>query len=72
MSKISRHLSHKLSLGIMLLAAPLFVLSLGILYFQSRYLIRQEAIERCNSILKTTVQIWTVFSFPSSLGKSTC
>lgn len=56
MSKISRHLSHKLSLGIMLLAAPLFVLSLGILYFQSRYLIRQEAIERSNSILKTTVQ----------------
>lgn len=56
MSKISRRLSRKLSLDIMLMAAPLFVLSLGIFYLQSRYLIRQAAIERSNSILKTTIQ----------------
>ena len=56
MSKISRRLSRKLSLNIMLMAAPLFVLSLGIFYLQSRNLIRQAAIERSNSILKTTIQ----------------
>ena len=56
MSKLRRSLSKRLSLDIMLLAIPVFVLSLGIFYLQSRYLIRQEAIERSNSILKTTVQ----------------
>ena len=55
MIKLSRHLSRKLSLDIMLMAAPVFVLSLGIFYLQSRYLLRQEAIERCNSILRTTI-----------------
>ena len=56
MSKISRSLSRKLSINIILLAVPIFVLSLGIFYLQSRYLIRQEAIERSNSILRTVIQ----------------
>ena len=56
MSKISRSLSRKLSITIILLAVPIFVLSLGIFYLQSRYLIRQEAIERSNSILRTVIQ----------------
>ena len=56
MSKISRSLSGKLSINIILLAVPIFVLSLGIFYLQSRYLIRQEAIERSNSILRTVIQ----------------
>ena len=56
MSKIKCSLSRKLSLDIMLMAVPVFVLSLGIFYLQSRYLIRQEAIEHSNSILKTTIQ----------------
>ena len=40
----------------MLLAAPVFIISLGLFYFQSRYLIRKEAIERSNSIVLTTIQ----------------
>ena len=56
MSKISCSLSRKLSINIILLAVPIFVLSLGIFYLQSRYLIRQEAIERSNSILRTVIQ----------------
>jgi signal transduction histidine kinase len=56
MSKFSRSISKVLSLDIMLLAVPLFVLSLGAFYVQSRYLIRQQAIQRTNSILKTTIQ----------------
>ena len=46
----------KLSLGILLLAAPLFVLSLGILYLQSRYFIHEEANDRAVSVLNTTMQ----------------
>ena len=56
MNKSSGRLSNKLSLKIMLLAAPVFIISLGLFYFQSRYLIRKEAIERSNSILRTTIQ----------------
>lgn len=49
-------LSTRLSLGILLLAAPIFVLSLGILYLQSRYFIHEEANERAVSVLGTTMQ----------------
>ncbi len=56
MSKFSRSISKVLSLDIMLLAVPLFVLSLGVFYLQSRHLIRKQAIQRSNSILKTTIQ----------------
>lgn len=56
MSSIRKSLSRRLSLDIILLAVPVFVLSLGVFYVQSRYLIRQEAIERSNSILRTTIQ----------------
>ena len=45
MSNLKRRLSRKLILSIMLMAVPVFILSLGIFYSQSRYLIRQEAIE---------------------------
>ena len=56
MNKSGGRLSNKLSINIMLLAAPVFIISLGLFYLQSRYLIRKEAIERSNSILHTTVQ----------------
>jgi signal transduction histidine kinase len=56
MINISRYLSRKLSLNILLMAAPVFVLSLGVFYFRSQNLIRQEAIERSNSIVETTIQ----------------
>ena len=55
MIKFNRHLSGKLSLNIMLMAATVFVLSLGIFYFRSRHLIRKEATERCNGVLRTTI-----------------
>ena len=56
MSNLKRRLSRKLILSIMLMAVPVFILSLGIFYSQSRYLIRQEAIECSKSILRTTIQ----------------
>ena len=56
MSKIRHSLSTKLSLSILLLAIPIFILSLGILFLQSRYFIRQEASERANSLLNKTLQ----------------
>ena len=55
MIRLNRHLSGKLSLNIMLMAATVFVLSLGIFYFRSRHLIRKEATERCNGVLRTTI-----------------
>ena len=51
MSKISKSLSRKLSTRILVLAMPVFILSLGLFYLQSRYLIHHEAIKRSNSVL---------------------
>lgn len=56
MNKIRRSLSMKLSLSIVLMAAPIFVIALGILFFQSRQFIQQEAEERATSVLNTTTQ----------------
>lgn len=53
MSKISHSLQTKLGLGILLLAIPVFVLSLGLLFVQSRNYIRQEASEHAHSLLNT-------------------
>ena len=55
MSKTSQKLSRRLSLGITLLAVPIFIGTLGILFLQSRHLIRLEAMERTNSILNKTM-----------------
>lgn len=55
MSKISRSLISKLSLGILLLAAPIFMTALGTLFIQSRYFIRQEAAERALSVVNMTM-----------------
>lgn len=54
MMKSFRKNPRNFSLGIILLAAPIFVLSLGTLYFQSRYLIHKKATESVNSKLTTT------------------
>lgn len=48
-------LSRELSFGIMLMAAPLFVLSLGILYMQTNRLIHEEVAECSNSMLNATL-----------------
>lgn len=55
MSRIHNSLSRKLSLRIMLMAMPIFVLSLGAFLLQSRYLIRQKAMEHAMSLLNTTM-----------------
>ena len=53
---IRRSLSWKLSLGILLMAVPIFLLSLGILYEESRNMVKKEAMEHANSVLNTTMQ----------------
>ena len=53
----------------MLLAVPIFILTLGLFFLQSRYLIRKEAIARSNSILNTT--IFQVRQFMSTIETST-
>ena len=55
MIKNRRKLSRELSLGIMLMTAPIFVLSLGLLFRQSHYLIHQEVTKCSHSILNTTM-----------------
>ena len=52
----SRSLSAKLSLAILLFAMPIFILSLGMLFKQSRIIIRNEAIGRANSVLDATME----------------
>lgn len=49
-------LSTKLSLSILLMAVPIFVLSLGILFLQSRNNVKQEARDKAVSALTTTMQ----------------
>lgn len=57
MSKIRRTLSKRLSHTIMLLAVPLFVLSLGVFYQYAQQLLEKEANERSRTILSTTTQL---------------
>lgn len=53
---IRQSLSWKLSLGIVLMAVPIFILALGILFVQSRNHIKKEATDRAGSVLNTTMQ----------------
>ncbi|MCR5679113.1 MAG: histidine kinase [Prevotella sp.] len=52
----ARSLSSKLSIGILILAIPIFVLSLGVLFYQSRFIIRNEAVGHAKSVLNATMQ----------------
>ena len=60
MRNIIRHflqlLSWKLSLGILLMAIPIFALALGILFNKSRNNIKNEATKHVSSMLNTTMQ----------------
>ena len=56
MFSVRRAFARKLSIGILLLAIPIFVVSLGILFTQSRHRIRLEAVGRANSVLNSTMQ----------------
>jgi signal transduction histidine kinase len=69
MSKVKRSLSRKLSINILLMAFPIFILSLGVFYLQSRNLIKQEAIENSNSVLHATMM--SVSNYTESVETST-
>lgn len=56
MISIRKSLSLKLSLSLLLMAIPIFLLSLGILFVQSRRIIKEEATEHAVSVLNTTTQ----------------
>ena len=51
---IQRKLSVKLSLGVVVFAAVIFLAALGFLFMQSREAVRQEAINRATQILDNT------------------
>ena len=55
MSKNRRKLSRELSMGLMVMAAPIFILSLGLLFAHSHYLIHEQVTESMNSMLNTTL-----------------
>ena len=65
MDNIVRHirqsLSWKLSLGILLMAIPIFVLSIGFLFIHSRDKVKKEATEHAASVVNTTMQHITRF-----------
>ena len=54
--RINKSFSTKLSLGILLMSVTIFVVSLGVLFTQSRHIIRTEAVGRANAVLNTTMQ----------------
>ena len=56
MFNIRKSFSAKLSLGLLLLAVPIFLLSLGVLFTQSRHMIRVAAVGRANSVLSVTTE----------------
>ena len=66
---IRQSLSLKLGFGILLLAIPIFIVSLSILFVESRNNIRQEAMERATSVLNTTSQ--RVISYLSTVETAT-
>jgi len=56
MVNIRKSFANKLSVALLILAAPIFVISLGVLFTQSRHIIRNEAIGHANSVLGATMQ----------------
>lgn len=56
MSNFRQSLASKLGIGILLMTILIFVISLGVLFLQSRHMVRLGAIDRATSMLNTTVQ----------------
>ena len=56
MINIRKSFSSKLSLTVLLLSVPIFLISMGLLFTQSRQMIRKEAMGRANSVLNVTMQ----------------
>ncbi len=69
MFSISKKFSSKLSLTVLLLAAPIFFASLGILFTQSRRMIQKEAEGRVSNVLNYTIQ--RIGQFISSVETAT-
>ena len=65
-------LSSKLSLAILLLAVPFFVLSLGILFVQSSNFIKEEASENAHSLLDITSQRISRYVNTIETGTNSC
>ena len=55
-SNIRKSFSTTLSLGILAMAVTIFLVSLGVLFTQSRHIIRREAVGRATSVLNNTMQ----------------
>ena len=53
---IRNSLSTKLTIGMMLMAVPVFILALGGMFLQSQYFIRQEAKKSVSNMLNSTAQ----------------
>ena len=56
MYNIRKSFSTKLSLGILIMAIGIFLVSLGVLFTQSRHFIRTEAVGRASNVLNATMQ----------------
>ena len=56
MMNIRKSFSAKLSLAVLLLAIPIFTGALGVLFYQSRLMIKREAMGRANSMLDDAMQ----------------
>ena len=56
MSRISRSLTDKLTIGVVAVALSLYITTASILFLRSRYLIYQEAEKRANSVMNTALQ----------------
>ena len=56
LNRIRQSLSNKLTIAIMLLAVPVFLIAMDVMYRQSRYFIRTKAMDNASSVLNTTVQ----------------
>ena len=56
MKRITHSLTAKIILGVMAVALSIYLITAGILFLQSRYLIRREAKQRSGSVLNTALQ----------------
>lgn len=54
--RLRRSLPMKISVSLLLLAAPVFVISLSVLFVRSRAVVRENAIHHANCVLNTTMQ----------------
>lgn len=56
MTHIRQSLALKLSIGILLMAVPVFLVAMGVLFIESRQHVKREAMEHANAVLSTTMQ----------------